>query len=75
MKRRGTVLIYVTIGMVAFAGFASLAIDTAHVHFAKLQLQVSADAAARAASTPVRRSRSSSNRARYSPTVLNPAST
>jgi Flp pilus assembly protein TadG len=49
MKRRGTVLIYTTMGMVAFAGFASLAIDVAHVHFAKLQLQVAADAAARAA--------------------------
>lgn len=42
-------MIYVTIGMVAFAGFVSLAVDVAHVRIVKNQLQGAADAAARAA--------------------------
>ena len=49
IKRRGTVLIYVTVAMVAFVGFASLAIDVAHVRLVKVQLQAAADSASRAA--------------------------
>ena len=43
----GSVLIYTTIGMVAFAGFVSLGIDVAHVRMVKIQLQTAADASAR----------------------------
>jgi len=49
--RHGTVMIYTTIGMVAFAGFVSLGVDSAHVRMVKTQLQVAADAAARYAIT------------------------
>jgi Flp pilus assembly protein TadG len=46
-RRRGAALIYLTVGMVAFAGFASLAIDVAHVWVVHSELQQAADAAAR----------------------------
>jgi len=49
--RHGTVMIYTTIGMVAFAGFVSLGVDAAHVRMVKTQLQAAADAAARYAAT------------------------
>jgi len=40
-------MVYVTIGMVAFAGLVSLGVDAAHCHLVKTQLQTAADAAAR----------------------------
>jgi Flp pilus assembly protein TadG len=46
-RRRGNVLIYVAIGMVAFTGFVSLAIDASHVRLVKTELQFAADASAR----------------------------
>ncbi|HXE53203.1 MAG TPA: pilus assembly protein TadG-related protein, partial [Tepidisphaeraceae bacterium] len=46
-SRRGTVLVYTTIAMVAFAGFISLAVDVGHVRMVRNQLQDAADAAAR----------------------------
>ena len=49
MNRRGTVLIYTTVGMIVFVLFASFAIDVAHVRVVKSELQTAADAAARAA--------------------------
>lgn len=49
MSRRGAVLLYVSLGMVAFAGMVALAIDVAHVRLVKLELQGAADAATRAA--------------------------
>ena len=45
--RRGTVMVYMTVGMVAFAGLVSLGVDAAHCHLVKTQLQTAADAAAR----------------------------
>lgn len=44
-------MLYVTVAMVAFMGFASLAVDVAHVRVTKIQLQTAADAAARHAVT------------------------
>src|SRR6185312_2217373 len=49
IKRHGTALIYMTVGMVIFAGVVSLGVDVAHVRIVKSQLQCAADAAARAA--------------------------
>jgi len=46
--RPGAVLVYVTVAMVAFCAFVSLAVDAAHVRVVKKQLQFAADAAARA---------------------------
>lgn len=46
-RRHGAALIYVTVGLVVFAGFASLAIDVAHVWLVHSQLQQAADAAVR----------------------------
>jgi Flp pilus assembly protein TadG len=45
--RRGVSLIYVTVGMVAFVGFVSLAIDVGHVWLVHTELQHAADAAVR----------------------------
>jgi Flp pilus assembly protein TadG len=50
-RRRGGVLLYVTVAMVLFMGFTSLAVDYAHVRVVKIQLQTAADAAARHAVT------------------------
>lgn len=47
IARRGTILIYTTIGMIAFAGIVSLAVDVGHARLVKNQLQHAADAAAR----------------------------
>lgn len=49
VRRRGVVLLYVSLGMVAFAGMIALAIDVAHVRLVKAELQCAADAASRAA--------------------------
>lgn len=49
--RRGAVLIYVTVGMVAMLGFVSLAVDWGHVRVVKTQLQGAVDTAARWAAT------------------------
>ncbi|HEY2586654.1 MAG TPA: Tad domain-containing protein [Tepidisphaeraceae bacterium] len=46
-RRHGAALVYVTVGMVVFAGFISLAIDVAHVWVVHSELQQSADAAVR----------------------------
>jgi Flp pilus assembly protein TadG len=46
-SRHGVTLIYVTAGMIVFAGFVSLAIDVAHVWLVHAELQQAADAAAR----------------------------
>ena len=46
-RHHGTVLIYVTVGMIAFAGIVSLAVDVGHGRLVKTQLQNAADAAAR----------------------------
>ncbi|HEY2585485.1 MAG TPA: pilus assembly protein TadG-related protein [Tepidisphaeraceae bacterium] len=46
-RRHGAALIYMTIGMVVFAGFISLAIDVAHVWVVHSELQQAADAAVR----------------------------
>lgn len=54
--RRGSALVYVTIGMVVLIGFASLAVDYARVQLVKGELQVAADAAARHAVTGLRTS-------------------
>jgi hypothetical protein len=48
-RRRGIVMVYVTVAMVAFVGFVSLAVDVARVRVVKKQLQFAGDAAARAA--------------------------
>ena len=45
--QRGAVLVYVSVAMVVFAGFVSLAVDSGHVRVVKNQLQFAADAAAR----------------------------
>ena len=45
--RRGTILIYTTIGMIAFVAIVSLAVDVGHGRLVKNQLQNAADAAAR----------------------------
>lgn len=50
-RRRGAVLMYVMFAMVAFVGFASLAIDWGHVRCVKTELQAAADAAARYGAT------------------------
>lgn len=47
-KRRGSVLIYVVVALIALMGLASLAVDYARVRLVKTQLQVAAGAAARA---------------------------
>ena len=49
--RAGLVLIYVAIAMVAFVGFAALAVDVGHERLVKSQLQQAADAGARYAIT------------------------
>ena len=46
-KRHGTVMIYATVGTVAFAAMVSLAVDVAHVRMVKRELQQASDAAAR----------------------------
>ena len=46
LRRRGTVLVYSTVAMVAFAGFVSLAVDAGRCRMVKRQLQQAADAAA-----------------------------
>jgi Flp pilus assembly protein TadG len=48
LGRAGIGLIYTCIAMVVFVVFASLAVDVAHVHLVKTELQCAADAAARA---------------------------
>jgi Flp pilus assembly protein TadG len=48
-RRRGSALIYITVGFVTLCAFASFAVDLGRVHVAKSQLQQAADAAARAA--------------------------
>lgn len=83
MTRRGTVLIYTAIAMVVFVGFASLAIDVAHVRIVKSQLQTAADAAARAACQALPNgtttaqnaavAAAASNYADGSPVILNPS--
>src|SRR5579884_4032413 len=45
--RRGTVLVYTMVGMIAFVGLVSLAVDGARVRVVKSQLQQAADAASR----------------------------
>ena len=50
-QRRGAVLVYVCVAMAAFACMASLAVDVAHAHLVKAQLQCAADAAARYAAS------------------------
>ena len=46
-RRRGAVLIYVAVAMVAFTALTSLVIDIAHLRVVKMQLQFAADSAAR----------------------------
>jgi len=46
-RHRGNVMVYVTIGMVAFAGYVSLGVDFSHVLLVRNELQFAADAAAR----------------------------
>lgn len=53
-NRRGSALVYVTLGMVVLIGFASLAVDYARVQLVKGELQAAADAAARHAVTGLR---------------------
>jgi Flp pilus assembly protein TadG len=48
-RRRGSVLIYVTVGFTVLCAFASLGVDLGRVYLSKSQLQQAADAAARAA--------------------------
>jgi Flp pilus assembly protein TadG len=48
-NRKGGVLIFVAVAMVAFAAITSLVIDVAHLRVVKMQLQFAADAAARSA--------------------------
>lgn len=45
--RRGAALLYVTVGMVVFIGFVSLAVDVGHVWLVHTELQHAADAAVR----------------------------
>jgi hypothetical protein len=45
--RRGTVLIWVSVAMIVFVGFVSLAVDLGRLRLVKNQLQFTADAAAR----------------------------
>lgn len=47
--RSGFAAIYVAIALVVLLGFVALGVDIGHVHVARSQLQVAADAAARAA--------------------------
>jgi Flp pilus assembly protein TadG len=82
-RRRGAALVYVTVGMVAFAGFVSLAIDVSHVWVVHAQLQQAADAAVRfglaGLATDVTTAQNNAitaaadNTADGSPVVLNPA--
>src|SRR4051794_12663642 len=51
--RKGSVLIFVAVAMVVFAGMVSLVIDIAHVRVVKMQLQFAADSAARSAASGV----------------------
>jgi Flp pilus assembly protein TadG len=46
-RRRGAVIVYTAIIMVAFCGICSLAVDYGHVQMAKSELQRMADATAR----------------------------
>ena len=46
-RRHGVTVIYLTAGMIIFAGFVSLAIDVAHVWLVHAELQQAADAAVR----------------------------
>src|SRR4051794_29896553 len=46
-SRRGAVLIYVAVAMIAFTALTSLVIDIAHLRVVKTQLQFAADSAAR----------------------------
>ena len=48
---RGSALIYTMVAMVAFCGIVSLGVDLAHVQTTKTELQLAADAAARAAAS------------------------
>jgi len=47
-NRRGGMLVFVGVAMIAFAGITSLVIDVAHLRVVKNQLQFAADSAARA---------------------------
>jgi hypothetical protein len=47
--RRGSVLIYVAVAMIAFTALVSLVVDIAHLRVVKMQLQFAADSAARSA--------------------------
>lgn len=73
MSRRGSVLVYMLVGMVAFAGMVALAIDVSHVRVVKVQLQGAADAAARAAAAALNSGASVAQAAAVSEAALNKA--
>jgi len=47
-RRRGAALIYIAVAMTVLIGFMSLGVDVGHVQMVKSQLQIAAEAAARA---------------------------
>ena len=49
IRQRGSMLVYATVGMVAFSAFVTLGVDVSRVRMVKIQLQGASDAAARAA--------------------------
>jgi Flp pilus assembly protein TadG len=53
-RRRGTVILYAAVGMIALCGMVSLGVDVGRVQIARSQLQAAADAAARYGVTGVK---------------------
>lgn len=60
-KRRGTVLVYTAVALVAFTALMSVVVDVAHARLVKAQLQGTADAAARHAVTGLWKGAATSN--------------
>ena len=60
-SRRGTVLVYVSVAMIAFTALVSLVVDIAHLRVVKTQLQFAADSAARSAATSISSGNATSN--------------
>jgi Flp pilus assembly protein TadG len=72
-RRRGVSLIYVTIAMGVLLGFCSLAVDLARVQAAKTELEIAADAAARAGAANLANGVASTQAAAYNMALANSA--
>jgi hypothetical protein len=70
-RRHGVSIVYVTISMVALLGFCSLAVDLARVQTAKTELEIAADAAARAAAANIANGVTSTQTAAYNMAYAN----